>query len=122
MSCLFISLAPAVGLHPEVLRKKIADYLRTNPKLMDDIDAKTIIEWTEGTSLANYANKMSRPGVWGGAIEIRAFCEMYEMDVTVHVLYTHKAFIIESSFEPCRVVHINYNGSHFEPMYVELIE
>ena len=47
MSCLFNSLAPAVSLHPEVLRKAIAAYLKTDPKLLDDIKAKDIIEWTE---------------------------------------------------------------------------
>ena len=121
MSCLFNSLAPAVSLHPEVLRKAIAAYLKTDPKLLDDIKAKDIIEWTEGKSLQEYASRMSRPGVWGGAIEIRAFCELFEMDVTVHVLYTDKEFTVETSKQPTRVVHISYTGNHFEPMYIEIV-
>lgn len=118
MSCLFNSLAPAVGLNPQILRKTIAAYLKTDPKLLDDISAKDIVEWTEGRSLHDYADNMSRPEVWGGAIEIRAFCELFRMDVTVHVLYTKKEFTVETSKVPTRTVHISYTGSHFEPLYI----
>ena len=121
MSCLFNSLSPAVSLHPEVLRKVLATYLKTDPALLDDIKAADIIKWTEGKSLQDYASSMSRPGVWGGAIEIRAFCELYEMDVVIHVLYTGKKFSIKSSKNPKKIVHISYTGNHFEPMYIEYV-
>ena len=118
MSCLFNSLAPAVHLHPEILRTRIANFLKTDPELLDDIKAKDIIAWTENKTLDEYANRMSRPGVWGGGIEIRAFCEMYAIDVAVHVLYTNKKFTIRSSKKANKKVHISYTGSHFEPMYI----
>ncbi|KKL65197.1 hypothetical protein LCGC14_2157400 [marine sediment metagenome] len=120
MSCLFNSLAPAVSLHPEVLRKAIAAYLKTDPELLDDIKATDIVAWTEGRTLQEYADRMSQAGVWGGAIEIRAFCELFDMDVVVHVIYTGKEFTVESSKTPRRIIHISYTGNHFEPMYIEL--
>ena len=118
MSCLFNSLAPAVGLHPEVLRKALAAYLKTDPQLLDNIKATDIIKWTEGKNLNDYAQRMSQPGVWGGAIEIRAFCELFEMDVCIHVLYTGQQFSVETSKEPRKTVHISYTGNHFESMYI----
>ncbi len=121
MSCLFNSLAPAVNLHPEVLRKAIAAYLKTDPELLDDIKATDIIAWTEGRSLQDYADRMANPGVWGGAIELKAFCELFDMDVVVHVSYTATEFTVESSKMPRRVVHISYTGSHFEPLYIKFI-
>jgi len=121
MSCLFNSLSPAVNLHPEILRKAISAYLKTDPKLLDNIKATDIINWAEGKDLYEYANQMSQPGVWGGAIEIRAFCELFEMDVKVHVLYTGLEFIIKSSKKPTAIIHINYTGNHFESKYIEII-
>ena len=117
MSCLFNSLAPAVQLHPEDLRRSIANFLKTDPALLDDIKAKDIIEWSEGKSLEEYANRMGQPGVWGGGIEIRAFCELYNVDVVVHVLYTKRKFIVKGSKRANKETHISYTGNHFEPMY-----
>ena len=121
MSCLFNSLAPAVGIHPDVLRKVIAEYLKTDPKLLDCIKATDIIKWTDGQTLEAYTDRMSNTDSWGGAIEIRTFCELYSMDVTVHVLYTGKEFTTESSKDPIRIVHISYTGDHFEPKYIEIL-
>lgn len=120
MSCLFDSLAPAVGLHPWVLRRAIAAYLKTDPKLLEDIKATDIISWTEGQDLQSYANRMAQSNTWGGAIEIRAFCELFEMNVIVHVLYTGYQFPVETSKIPRKIVHIRYDGIHFEPLYTEL--
>lgn len=118
MSCLFYSLGPSVGLPAEVLRKRIVDYLKTNPIILDDITAADVIKWTEGSNLERYTNRMYNNGAWGGAIEIRAFCELFQVTVCVHVLYTNKQFTVEPSTTTSRkTVHISYNGSHFEPMY-----
>ena len=92
MSCLFESLAPSIKLHPEVLRRIISVYLKSNPPLMDDVKANDIITWSEGKSLEEYANHISKPGVWGGAIEIKAFCEMYYADPT-NTLFAIKRLI-----------------------------
>ena len=118
MSCLFRSLAPAVGLSPGALRKRIVDYIRTDPPLLDNIKATDIVKWTEGKDLHSYTNQMYSQSTWGGAIEIRAYCELFRVAVCVHVLYTRKTFMVEPSTTTIlKTVHINYNGSHFEPMY-----
>lgn len=121
MSCLFDSLAPAVGIDSSLLRQTIAEYLKTDPKLLDDITAKDIISWTESKSLHEYADSISRPHVWGGGLEIKAFCELFRMNVIVHVLYTNKKFAVYCSGCANKQVNISYTGDHFEPLYIELI-
>ena len=121
MSCLFKSLAPAVCIDPEILRETIAAYLKTDPLLLDDIRAGDVIKMSEGQNLQEYTAKMSQSTTWGGAIEIKAFCELFHMDVTVHVLYTGKQFTVDSSKEPSHNVHISYTGNHFEPMFVQIL-
>jgi hypothetical protein len=117
MSCLFDSLSVYVNMNSGNLRNLIVNYLKTNPKLIDDLTASDIIKWTENCDLNNYTNRMNNENAWGGAIEIRAFCELFSVNVTVHVLYTNKQFEICTSQKPKANIHISYTGTHFEPMY-----
>jgi len=121
MSCLFISLAPSVNLDHIVLRKNIVDFLETNPVLLDNVKASDIIFWTEKQEFKGYLNNMNKSSTWGGAIEIRAFCELYTLNVCVHVQYTGKFFMVYSSKSSNKTVHINYTGSHYTPMYTVII-
>ena len=121
MSCLFNSLAPSVNLPSQHLRQTIAEYLETDPVLLDDIKARDVINWTEGEQLVSYTERMKKSWMWGGAIEIKAFCELFSVHVTVHVLYTGNQFTIETSKPAIKNVHISYTGSHFEPMYTTIL-
>ena len=114
MSCLFDSLSKSVNLDSKLLRKAIMTYISTNPSLIDGVKASEIIDWEKGINLNSYVNKMSRNNEWGGQIEIKAFCDLFNMDVTVHVLYTNKEFVTNSCNKATHNVHITYNGSHFE--------
>jgi len=78
MSCLFNSLSCFVDEDPRQLRNKICDYLQENNELMDDMDVDTIIRYDSGKSLSEYVNHMRETTTWGGAIEIRAFCNLYK--------------------------------------------
>ena len=117
MSCLFDSLAPAIGISSDLLRKNIASYLKTDPKLLDDICTKEIVAWTENKNLDEYVDRMMKSDTWGGAIEIKAFCELFRIDVTIHVQYTGKQFTIKASKPASKNIHIRYTGTHFTSMY-----
>ena len=123
MSCLFDSLGHFVQGTAHNLRLGIVDYLRGNPDMMGDgLETKDLVQITEGMPLEQYASRMSSPAAWGGALEIRAFCEMYGMDVRVHVRRQQKQISFECSRQRpgCyrRTVHVSWNGSHYEPMYI----
>ena len=113
MSCLFNSLSKAVKISPDILRLKIVNYLETNPPLLDDIKANDIISWTEESNLEDYTLQMRRPDRWGGAIEIKAFCDLFKINVIVHVLYTNREFMIKCHSDSNVIIHINYTGSHY---------
>jgi len=118
MSCLFDSLAKCLQIDSTSLRYYIVKFLKTNPILLDDITAKDVIEWTDDIDLNSYTDKMLNTNEWGGAIEIKAFCELYNVNVKIHVQYTGKSFIITSSQKSNKTIHISYTGNHFEPLYI----
>lgn len=117
MSCLFQSLAPAVNLKSEELRDIITKYLSTNPALIDDIKLNDIIKWNGEGSLETYINKMSR-NEWGGCIEIRAFCKLFNMDVIIH--FKQNIIEVNCGGKPVKIVHIRYTGSHYDPLYIRI--
>ena len=116
MSCLFNSLSHFLkNVNSSQLRQIICKYLKTNPKILDDIPASEITTWENSTNLQDYIKKMSLTSTWGGAIEIKCFCELFKVDVKVK----HKNRII--SFTPNDksiskgIATILYTGNHYEP-------
>jgi len=113
MSCLFRALGNAVGLNENTMRMEIVDFLKTNPPLMgEDATAVDIVNWTDSCSLGEYTKHMSKNSTWGGAMEIRAFCQMYRAQVAVH--YNNRKILFEPHCKPIRNYHLEYTGNHFE--------
>jgi len=117
MSCLFNSLSYFLkNVNSTELRQIVCKYLKTNPKILDDIPASDITKWENSTNLEDYIKKMSSTSTWGGAIEIKCFCEIFKVDVKVK----HKNRII--NFTPNKknvskgIATILYTGNHYEPM------
>jgi len=123
MSCLFQSLSSFVSHQDFIkLRQDICDFLQTNPKLVGgEIDLKTIAE-LDDTNIEKYVSHMRSNSTWGGAIEIRAFCEMYDVNVIVKNIRnaatneeeTYIEFLCSNNKD--RWVVISWNGGHFEPI------
>ena len=92
MSCLFDTLCKFVDLNSQELRNNICNYLSENPKMFENVSASDYVSWSnEGyNSLNDYILSMRNPGTWGGAIEIKAFCNMYFMNVNVLDTRTNK--------------------------------
>jgi hypothetical protein len=133
MSCLFNSLSRFVDDNSGEIRRKICDYLETNPILFSEVKAEDIILWESNTTLFNYVSKMRHISTWGGAIEIRAFCNLYNLSVEVVNIRDSKGE--KSIFFPCNIKNvvesneieeniineesrakISWNGGHYEPL------
>lgn len=90
---------------------------------MSGLDLKTIME-TENISIEDYVRQMRSNATWGGAIEIKAFCDMYKVNVLVkNIRNENRDPNIPDSIEfLCndtninRWVEITWNGGHFEPI------
>jgi hypothetical protein len=129
MSCLFQSLSSYVS-HQDYskLRQDICDFLETNPTILDDMPLDKMVE-LDGVSIQDYIKHMRSNATWGGAIEIKSFCEMYKVNVLVlnirnnqtDIESTTKEIKFLSSTPSQKWVSITWNGGHFEPINIESI-
>jgi len=114
MSCLFHSFSKFIGKEHFEIRKEICDYLQEDNVLFDNLTISDIAEF-EGISKEQYINDMRQHHTWGGAPEIKAFCELYNIGVKVLVIHDNK----EIEFIPktqTKIIKISWNGGHFEPL------
>jgi hypothetical protein len=116
MSCLFQSLGQLTGLDPKKLRHAICNFILQNTELMEGVDTAKVVEWESQQSLDDYVRIMRSTSTWGGATEIAAFVNLYNVPVTVVDLRTHKNI----EFKPNRrsrkkALTITWNGSHYQP-------
>jgi len=105
MSCLFRSLSKFVNIETDDLRQNICDFLDENPKLIDSIRVNDITP-------NNYVLNMRNNETWGGGIEIKAFCEMYNYQVNVYIP-NEKIITFYPQRLPVRIINIKWSGNHF---------
>ena len=109
MSCLFRSLAKFVNIETDDLRQKICDFLEENPKLMDNTIRVSDIT---PENFQTYINNMRNNETWGGGIEIKAFCEIYNYQVNIYIP-NDKIIPFYPKGLPIRIVNILWTGNHF---------
>jgi hypothetical protein len=116
MSCLFNSLSALIQEPPQAIRSRICDFLARDPALLDDLSASLVIALESGMQFGPYVAAMRSPGTWGGAIEIRAFVQLWKRPVKVYVIRTKRwiefPFTGPAAGTECK---ISWNGGHYEP-------
>ena len=125
MSCLFDSLSVFVNKSSAELREEIVEFIRRGKELVEGLPTDTLVRFTEGQTLQEYTSRMSTRSAWGGAIEIKAFCELYRKIVVVHFVNKTIEFLPSSKgTKGTRIVkcHIRYTGNHYTPMYSDFFE
>lgn len=121
MSCLFRSLSYFIqNVNENELRDIIVDYLEKDPILIgNDTHLKDILQ-IQNTTIPQYTQQMRQRHVWGGAIEIRAFCELFDMKVIVYVIRENRNIEFIPSSNDTKVIDkcisISWTGAHYEPM------
>ena len=115
MSCLFDSLSVFVNIDSYTLRQVISNYLETNPILMDDLNAESVILYETNMSLSDYVSKMKNQDTMGGAIEIRSFINLFKVNILVKSLPNNKE--IQFLYSPESIWKaIIWTGGHFDPI------
>ena len=114
MSCLFNSLSYFTVYSSDEIRQKVCDYLEQNKPIIDGLDTKFILELDD----SNYIQNMRKNSQWGGAIEIQATCNLFNVRIIVHKLIGDNSSI---EFIPINKIYIHtigisWNGFHFEPI------
>lgn len=115
MSCLFDSLSTFIDMPSHKLRLYISNYLATNPILMDDLNAETVIMYETNTPLEQYTQSMRCNSTFGGAIEIRAFTKLFNINIRVLSTPNNKTVEFVNS-ESNTWKTIRWSGGHFDPV------
>jgi hypothetical protein len=115
MSCLFNSLSYFLKIDSYTIRQIICDYLEQNKKIIDGLDTQFILNIENN----NYIENMRRPNTWGGAIEIQAACNLWNVKIVVYNKRDVNNSIIE--FLPITsiykgTINIEWTGGHYEPI------
>lgn len=119
MSCLFDSLSTFLPNHSsENVRNIICDYLIQNPTLIDNIKADEIINYDSNITLERYVERMRLSNTWGGSIEIKSFCNIFNVNViVVNIRDNNEKIEFLSSNDECkRYIEITWSGGHFESL------
>jgi len=118
MSCLFNSLSFFLDDNSHVIRQNICDYLENNKPVIDGLSTDKVLLMSEHGN--NYVNKMRSTSTWGGAIEIQAACNIW--NVNIHVINIRDNTDNNTiEFNPVcnktnKTISITWNGGHYEPV------
>jgi hypothetical protein len=118
MSCLFNSLSYFIHEDSYKIRQIICDYLQENKPIIDGLQTVEVLK-LENNDANIYISNMRLPSVWGGAIEIQAACNIWNIRINVFNYRDAENKIIE--FIPLHgiienSINIYWNGGHYEPI------
>ena len=123
MSCLFNSLSYFIKENSFNIRQQICDYLHQNKPIIDGLETHEILKF-ENNDINAYISSMRSMSTWGGAIEIQAACNIWNLRINVA---NYRDFSPNSEnnkvieFLPINGVikesiNIYWNGGHYEPI------
>jgi hypothetical protein len=121
MSCLFETLSTFIhGDPPDIVRQKICNYIALK-KPFPYVTSDDYIRWESALDSNSYVSKMRHESVWGGAIEIQAFCELYNFCILCYDIRLRKNKHIQpimfcpTSGSYLRKSKIYWDGNHYSP-------
>lgn len=124
MSCLFDSLASFIhNTNGKILRDNIISYMKKDPVLITpDLKLSSIIKNEENKEddniqLQKYISHMSKEDTWGGAIEIRCFCQLYKTKVNVVTDDNNSITFLPINNESKYEINISWINNHYEPIF-----
>ena len=123
MSCLFDSLEYFLKISSKDIREKICDYLENSNQLVDGLDTKDLLE----IESEDYIRKMRKKSTWGGGIEIKSACNIWNLRIIVINLRNSKSssldksnpwieFIPNNNDSKISTIFLSWNGYHYEPV------
>ena len=121
MSCLYRALSRFHNnINTDQLRQLLCNYLQSNPTL-GGMKASDSILHEKNISLQQYVNQMRNNSEWGGAIEIKAYCDIFSRNVSVKSLPNNKNIEFLSEKKSNILDKIYWTGGHYEAIGSEII-
>ena len=119
MSCLFRALSYFhEGVSTAQMRDTICHHLSQNP-ILGGAPAADMISWETGMQLGQYVNRMRSSTEWGGAIEIKAYCDIFRRNVRMYSQPNRKDIEFLAEDKQSTWVSIHWTGNHYEPLRQE---
>ncbi len=121
MSCLFNSLSYFIKEHSFNIRQQICDYLQQNKPIIDGLETSEILKF-ENNDINAYISNMRSTSTWGGAIEIQAACNIWNLRINVSNYRDNTQNAVKIiEFVPINgiikeSINIYWNGGHYEPI------
>tara|TARA_B100000035_G_scaffold203371_1_gene173987 strand:+ start:3843 stop:4193 length:351 start_codon:yes stop_codon:yes gene_type:complete len=115
MSCLFNSISYFLPEDSFAVRQKICNYLESNNKIIDGIETKEILKMESN----NYIQNMRQTSTWGGAIEIQAACNIWNISIIVENIRSRengKIHFIPINGNFNKTISVTWSGGHYEPI------
>jgi hypothetical protein len=97
------------------VRTILVQYLTKNPNI-NGMRAKEYIYSEKRMSLDEYIAFMKLPSSWGGAIEIKIYCDVFGRNVIVVSQHNYKNIEFFSKKKTNIWDLIHWNGSHYVPI------
>jgi len=117
MSCLFESLSYYVqGMDSSRLRHVICEFLSTNPVIFDTMKVDEITRNVSDIPIEQYINNMRNSSVWGGGLEIKIFCEIFNVQVDVISTPNNRVIEFLPNNKSIGKIGIIWTGNHYTPI------
>jgi len=118
MSCLFNSLSHFFPEDSFTIRQQICDYLQAGKPIIEGLETHEVLTF-ESNNVDSYISNMRSTSTWGGAIEIQAACNIWNVQINVSNYRDINNRIIE--FLPIngtslRTISVYWTGGHYEPI------
>ena len=115
MSCLFDSLSRWIPKGGNEIRQMVCDYLEADNMIMEGMRTAEILM----TESPYYIEWMRLNTTMGGAIELQAVCNIWNVSVIVHNIQHEGAQDMEflpvcADADVETIIHLTWDGGHYE--------
>lgn len=114
MSCLFDSISYFLRIDSFKTRQRICDYLETNPVIIEGSETKLILDMED----KNYISRMRSTTTWGGALEIKSACNIWNIKIIVYIdrVQNKKIEFTPTNGHYMGCIEIEWQGNHYIPI------
>ena len=117
-SCLFSSVGYLLD-HKNFSETTTLQYRQL---LSNHLESITIDEATLGMPKKEYIENIQNPSTWGGAIELKLFSDMFQIEIASIDVQSNRIDIFGQDKNYPQRIYVLYNGVHYDPLVMAYTE
>lgn len=90
--------------------------------LSNHLESITIEEATLGMPKNEYIDNIQNPSTWGGAIELKLFSDMFQIEIASIDVQSNRVDIFGQDKKYPQRIYVVYNGVHYDPLVMAYTE